>query len=219
MKFSKSLQIVAITIVCGAITAAAQTTAPAPDASSSNNSGEARELRQKLEAMTPQERETFLQNHPEIRKRIEARRQEMLGKYSQMSPAQQQQFLLNHPQLQQFIQNHPQAVAKAEANASEAKPGVVDPNHPRVNEVNQREQNQQQRINQGIASGSLTPEEQAKLAKGENKIQAQETADMNKNNGHLTPAETRKLNREQNRESSRIHRLKHNGQTVTTGTN
>jgi len=134
----------------------------------------------------------------------------MLGKYSQMPPAQQQQFLQNHPQFQQFIQNHPQAVAKAAANASEAKPGVNDPGHPRVNEVNQREQNQQQRINQGVASGSLTPAEQARLAKGENKIQSQETADMDKNNGHLPPAEAQKLKKEQNQESRRIHRLKHN---------
>jgi hypothetical protein len=38
-----------------------------------------------------------------------------------------------------------------------ASPGQVDPGHPRVNEVNARETNQQNRIANGVKNGTLTP--------------------------------------------------------------
>ncbi|MGB8581247.1 MAG: hypothetical protein WCD47_10535 [Candidatus Sulfotelmatobacter sp.] len=40
-------------------------------------------------------------------------------------------------------------------NTSGAGPGVVDPGHPRVNEVNTREQNQQDRIANGVQNGTM----------------------------------------------------------------
>jgi len=40
---------------------------------------------------------------------------------------------------------------------------VVDPGHPRVNEVNQREENQQKRIANGINNGSLSPQQASNL--------------------------------------------------------
>ena len=78
-----------------------------------------------------------------------------------------------------------------------------------MNEVNQREENQQDRIAQGVSNGTLFPQEAAKLEKGESRIQQQEAQDLQKNNGHLTPAEQAKLNSEENRLSHRIHHEKH----------
>ena len=166
----------------------ATTTTPAP-----NTHGE---LWEKLKAMTPEERQEFLRTHPEIRERVRAG---MIRRYENMSPEQKQQFLQTHPEF-----------AKRVADAKEAGAGVRDPGHPRVNEVSQREKFQQQRINQGVKSGALTPEEAAILEKDEAKIQNEEAKDFAKNNGHLTPAEQRRLNVEQNRESHRINKGKHN---------
>lgn len=100
--------------------------------------------------------------------------------------------------------------AIAQTATSGAGPGVVDPGHPRVNEVNQREENQQKRIANGINNGSLSPKETANLEKREASLQRQEKADMAKHNGHLTKAEQRRLNRRENRISRSIYRDKHN---------
>jgi hypothetical protein len=74
--------------------------------------------------------------------------------------------------------------------------------------VDQKERNQQKRIEQGVKSGELTPAETRRLERQEGKIKADE---MNaKSDGKVTPKERRKLNRELNRESKRIYRKKHN---------
>jgi len=158
---------------------------------------------------TPTQREDFLQNHPDLARRLEEHRQELLAKYAELPASEQQKFLQNHPQLQAFIKDHPQAVARAEANAAEAKPGVVDPNHPRVNEVNHREENQQQRIAQGDKAGTLNAAQTARLERQEKRIQGQETADMDQHGGHLTWREKHQLNKEENHESHEIAKDKH----------
>ena len=96
------------------------------------------------------------------------------------------------------------------STTSGAGPGVVDPGHPRVNEVNQREANQQKRIANGIQSGKLTPKETANLEKREAKVENREQKDMAKHNGHLTKAEQKGINRQQNRISKSIYKDKHN---------
>jgi hypothetical protein len=102
------------------------------------------------------------------------------------------------------------AVAQTATTTSGAGPGVVDPGHPRVNEVNGRAENQQDRIARGINNGSLSPKETANLETREARVQKQEQADMAKNNGHLTKAEQTQLNRRQNRISRSIYKDKHN---------
>ena len=102
------------------------------------------------------------------------------------------------------------AAAQTATTTSGAGPGVVDPGHPRVNEVNQREENQQQRIANGVKNGSLSPKETANLERREASVQKQETADMAKHNGHLTKAEQRQLNRRENHISKSIYKDKHN---------
>jgi hypothetical protein len=93
-------------------------------------------------------------------------------------------------------------------NTSGAGPGVVDPGHPRVNQVNRREGNQQQRIGNGIKNGTLTSKQASHLEKRETNLQNREKADMAKNNGHLTKGEQRGLNRRENRISRSIKRDK-----------
>ncbi|HEX9198188.1 MAG TPA: hypothetical protein VF865_01415 [Acidobacteriaceae bacterium] len=95
-------------------------------------------------------------------------------------------------------------------NTQGAGPGVYDPNHPRVNEVNAREQNQQNRIANGVKSGELTPHEAVRLEKQQQHIAREEKRDMAKHGGHLTKAEQAKLNREQNRASRNIAAKKYN---------
>jgi hypothetical protein len=92
----------------------------------------------------------------------------------------------------------------------QAGPGQVDPGHPRVNEVNARETNQQNRIANGVASGKLTPGQTAHLENREQKTENQEKADMAAHNGHLTKGEQRQLNKEQNKTSRQIYKDKHN---------
>ena len=78
-------------------------------------------------------------------------------------------------------------------------------------EIGQREENQQDRIAQGIKSGQLTPGETAKLETNEAAINQQVRDDRQANGGKLTPAEKKQINKEQNRQSRNINRARHNG--------
>ena len=77
-------------------------------------------------------------------------------------------------------------------------------------EVDRRENRQQERIGQGVESGQLTPGETAHLERQEQRIDNQVKAERAANGGHLTAAERRQVNREENRESRRIYAAKHN---------
>jgi hypothetical protein len=81
------------------------------------------------------------------------------------------------------------AIAQATISTSGAGPGVVDPGHPRVNQVNGRETNQQNRIASGVKNGSLSPKQTSNLEKREANVQSREKKDMAAYNGHLTKAE------------------------------
>jgi hypothetical protein len=95
-------------------------------------------------------------------------------------------------------------------NTSGAGPGIYDPGHPRVNQINQREQNQQNRIANGIKTGQLTPGEASGLERKEGRLVRNENRDMAKDGGHLTKRDQAKLNREANQVSRNIYRDKHN---------
>ena len=96
-------------------------------------------------------------------------------------------------------------------NTSGAGPGVYDPNHPRVNEINRREQNQQNRIANGVKSGQLTPREASRLERQENRLVRNEKRDMARDGGHLTKADQARLNREANHISREINKDEHKG--------
>jgi uncharacterized protein YaiL (DUF2058 family) len=66
------------------------------------------------------------------------------------------------------------------------------------------------RIDQGVASGQLTPREAARLEKREGKLAANEQAA--KADGVVTRKERRRLQRQANRDSAAIYRQKHDAQ-------
>ena len=101
------------------------------------------------------------------------------------------------------------AAAQTANVTSGAGPGVVDPGHPRVNQVNHREQKQQQRMGNGVNRGKLNSKQAAHLEKREASVQNREKKDMAKHNGHLTKAEQKGINRQQNRISKSIYKDKH----------
>ena len=78
--------------------------------------------------------------------------------------------------------------------------------------INQRQRNQQKRIGEGVENGSLTPAETARLEKQEAAIHREVKTERKANGGTLTPEERRRVTRQQNRESKRIYRQKHDGQ-------
>lgn len=76
--------------------------------------------------------------------------------------------------------------------------------------LDKREAKQQARIDQGVASGRLTPKEAARLEKREAKLAANEQAA--KADGVVTRKERRRLQRQANRDSAAIYRQKHDAQ-------
>jgi len=96
------------------------------------------------------------------------------------------------------------AAAQAQSNTSGAGPDKTDPGHPRVNQVNQRETNQQDRIANGEKNGTLTPGQSSRLEKGEQRLENNQKSDMAKDNGHLTKQNQQQLNKEANHMSNRI---------------
>jgi len=77
-------------------------------------------------------------------------------------------------------------------------------------EVGARQQNQQQRIAQGVKSGQLTAGETARLENRESAINHEVHADRAANGGKLTGAEKAQVNHQQNRTSGAIYADKHN---------
>jgi hypothetical protein len=77
-------------------------------------------------------------------------------------------------------------------------------------EVQNRINNENARINAGVRGGGLTYGEYHRLDNSADRIQAQRNRDLRANDGHLTTAEYRHLNREQNNLSDRISFDRHN---------
>jgi hypothetical protein len=99
------------------------------------------------------------------------------------------------------------AVSMLAATAAMAQTTDV-PGHPRVNEVNQRIDNQQNRVSNGVANGTVNGKQAARDEKRDANIAQRESADEAKHNGHLTKKETHNLNRAENRNSRDIRRQK-----------
>ena len=73
--------------------------------------------------------------------------------------------------------------------------------------IDQRQANQQQRIDQGVKSGQLTGKEAARLEKGQEHVQKVE--DKAKADGKVTAKERARIERAQNKQSRRIAHEKH----------
>lgn len=76
--------------------------------------------------------------------------------------------------------------------------------------INKRQENQQQRIAQGVKSGELTAKETEHLEAREAKIQSDKK--MAKADGKVTAQERSRLRREENRTSRAIYHQKHDAQ-------
>jgi hypothetical protein len=81
---------------------------------------------------------------------------------------------------------------------------------PSTPRVDQRQVNQEQRIQQGVQSGSLTQKEAGKLEKGQDHVQKVE--DKAKADGKVTPKERERLQQAQNNQSKKIDHQKHDKQ-------
>ena len=82
--------------------------------------------------------------------------------------------------------------------------------------IQDRKENQQDRIAQGVKSGQLTAGETSNLEKKEADLN-QEERDMRKlDNGKLTSADKKTLNQQQNQLSRQIYRDKHNARVQNT---
>ena len=78
--------------------------------------------------------------------------------------------------------------------------------------VDQREADQQARIQQGVQSGQLTSREATHLEKGQAHVQTME--DQAKADGKVTPKERARLTRAQDKQSRKIYHRKHNARTT-----
>ena len=92
-----------------------------------------------------------------------------------------------------------------------AMPFVAQAQTPATPRVDQRQANQEARIEQGAKSGALTPKEAARLEKGQDRVEKME--DKAKADGKVTPKERAHLANAQDRQSARIARQKHDRQT------
>jgi len=101
------------------------------------------------------------------------------------------------------------------AAAQNQTPAPVPPgNQPPT--INQRKENQQDRIANGVQSGELTAGETRNLERKESNLN-QEERDMRKlDNGHLTGADRTTLNQQQNQLSNQIYKDKHNAAVQNT---
>jgi hypothetical protein len=77
-------------------------------------------------------------------------------------------------------------------------------------DINQRKTNQQERIGQGVQSGQLTAGETSRLEHQEAGINKEEKGMRAQDNGHLTKTDRATIHQQQNQESRRIYRDKHN---------
>ena len=89
-----------------------------------------------------------------------------------------------------------------------ATPPPAAPTKPAT--INQRKENQQDRIAQGVNSGQLTAGETSRLEHQEAGINKEERGMRAQDNGHLTAQDRKTLRHQQNVESKRIYRDKHN---------
>ncbi len=76
--------------------------------------------------------------------------------------------------------------------------------------IDQRQANQEQRIDQGVRSGALTAAEAARLERGQARIERMESRALA--DGRMTPQERRRIMHAQDVQSHHIYRQKHDRQ-------
>jgi hypothetical protein len=82
--------------------------------------------------------------------------------------------------------------------------------------INQRKENQQDRVANGVQSGQMTAHEAANTERKETDVNKEEHQMRKLDNGHLTAADRATLNQQQNQLSRQIYRDKHNAAVQNT---
>ena len=75
-------------------------------------------------------------------------------------------------------------------------------------QIDQRQDRQERRIEQGVRSGELTPREAARLKRGQARIRQMERQALA--DGHISRRERAAIQQEQDKQNQLIARLKHN---------
>ncbi len=101
------------------------------------------------------------------------------------------------------------AVALAVALSGPAFAQATDPDHPRVNEIQGRIDNQENRVNQGIGQGQVNGKQAARDDARDARVERQLQRDEARHGGHITKREQAHLNRELNRNSRAIYDQRH----------
>ena len=78
--------------------------------------------------------------------------------------------------------------------------------HPRREEVNNRLKNQNKRIHQEVKEGELSKAQASKLHREDRAIRREERTMASTNKGHITKAEQKALNQQENQVSQQIGR-------------
>ena len=86
------------------------------------------------------------------------------------------------------------------------------PSDVRGARIDQRQANQDKRIDQGVQSGQLNARETARLEKGQARVDRME--DKARADGKITKKEARRVEHAQDVQSARIYRQKHDQQTA-----
>jgi hypothetical protein len=107
--------------------------------------------------------------------------------------------------------------ASGPAFAQQTQP--IQPASPNPNSVNNRRENQQDRIANGVQSGQLTAGETKNLESREANLNREVRDDREADNGKLTTQERQQINRQQNRMSRSIYQDKHNAAEAHYGNN
>lgn len=102
-------------------------------------------------------------------------------------------------------------IASGPAFAQQTQPNQPDPT------INQRRDNQQDRVANGIGSGALTAGETKNLEGRESNLNREIRDDRAGDDGHLTSGERQQINQQQNNLSHSIYQDKHNANTAHYG--
>ena len=102
------------------------------------------------------------------------------------------------------------ATAAIALSASAADAGPWAKSHPRRAEVNRRLENQNDRITAGRRDGQLTAAQARGLRANDRAFRGEERADARLDGGHITKADQRALNSQENANSRAIYADRHN---------
>jgi len=108
-------------------------------------------------------------------------------------------------------------IASGPAFAQQSQP-QTQPNQPAPT-IGQREQNQQDRVANGIDSGQMTAGETKNVESRESNLNREIRDDRSADNGHLTQQERQQINHQQNNLSHSIYQDKHNANMAHYGNN